>query len=562
MIGESMMGNISAEDIFKRFGFGNFFNVPNFTFKQNVHVPEKIIKVDMTLEEMWTGCVKEITIDKKIFCDGCKGDGCKEKRNCDTCKGTGQIKNVNRNGFNVTIQQMDCQKCQKRGYEIVKGCDICNNSKYKSITDKIKLSFKPGVNMNDKILLQNRGDQITRDNFQNVIILVNQLPHFIFTRNGNNLLLSYQMDFTETLFGTTKNIYHINGEQITFTTDEIINPNKIYKMEGLGFNGGDLNIKFTVNYDTNKENIIEYLSKIINKDKIKEIESDRDHNKLLSKQLEEINSDIKQQCIDKDNTIGKLKQKEDELVNQIVNLNESLNDTIKQLQQEVNNKNKLLSNKEQVVSQLQQEVNNKEQVVSQLQQEVNDKEQVVSQLQQEVNDKEQVVSQLQQEVNNKNTIILQLSDDKDKLIKQLQLDSEGQLVLLQQQINEKDMELENIKRYVDVKDGVIEELRANVFDKSKMINDALDTSNATLNEYKQYLSKKDDIISKMELELETKDILILDLSNDNKLQEELKEKNNNIQELLKDNAEKEELINNTILQMNESNKTINDMKKD
>ena len=506
---ESMMNNISAEDIFKKFGFGNFFNTPNFTFKQNVHVPEKIIKVDMTLEEMWTGCVKEIHIDKKIFCDSCKGDGCKEKKNCDTCKGTGQIKNVIKNGFNVTIQQIDCQKCQKRGYEIVKGCDTCNNSKFKSTTDKIKLSFKPGVNINDKILLQNRGDQITKDNFQNVIILVNQLPHILFTRNGNNLYIKYEMDFNETLFGTTKNIYHINGEQVTFTTDEVINPNKIYKMEGLGFNGGDLEIKFNVEYNTNKNNLIEYLSNIINKDKIKEIESDRDHNKLLIEQIEEDNNDVKQQCVDKDNIIRELKQKEDDLVNQVVNLNESLNDTIKQLQDEMSHKNELLSNKNQVVSQLQEEVNNKEQFVSevvlQLQEELNGKDQVVLQLQEELNGKYQVVLQLQEEVNGKDQVVLQLQQEL-KVVSQLQeeLNGKDQVVLqLQEELNGKDQVVLQLQEELNGKDQVVSQLQQELNGKDQVVS-----------QLQEELNGKDQVVLQLQQELNGKDQVVSQLRED------------------------------------------------
>jgi DnaJ-class molecular chaperone len=76
-------------------------------------------------------------------------------------------------------------------------------------------------------------------------MIVNIVKHERFSRKGNNLIYAKNILLSEALCCVKFVISHLDGREIMFTTDEIINPEQEYyvKDEGLpidDFNNGDL----------------------------------------------------------------------------------------------------------------------------------------------------------------------------------------------------------------------------------------------------------------------------------------------------------------------------------
>lgn len=239
-------------NLFKNFSF-NLFNNKSGNYNQNIHVPEKIIKIGLTLEEIMTGCVKNINIDRNIFCTHCQGDGYLEKIDCSTCKGSGKIQQLQRNGNFMNVRTMKCSACNGVGFSITKNCGECSGKKFYKHIDNVKLSFKQGIKKDDKITLKSRGNQVTKDHFQNVIILVDEIPHPAYKRNGNDLLRTFDISFVESIIMKEHKFLHINGEELVFTPQEIIDPRRKYFLDGKGICGGKLFIRFNIKYPTKEE---------------------------------------------------------------------------------------------------------------------------------------------------------------------------------------------------------------------------------------------------------------------------------------------------------------------
>lgn len=243
--------NLNAENIFKNFGFGNFFNQkPNF---QNVHVPEKIIKIKLTLEEIFEGCVKHINIDRNLFCKGCEGSGYLEKHDCAPCRGQGKIQQLSKNGNFMSVHSVNCVNCNGNGFTIIKGCGDCKGNKFYEHIDTVKISFPVGVKHHDKLTLKARGNQVGKEIFQNVIILVEEIQHNAYKRQGNNLIRTFDISFVDSIIMKEHKFLHINGDEIIFTPIDIIDPRKKYIIGGKGIINSDLYIKFNINYPTKEE---------------------------------------------------------------------------------------------------------------------------------------------------------------------------------------------------------------------------------------------------------------------------------------------------------------------
>ena len=241
--------SFNPDDILKRFNI-NLFNNTKFT---NRHIPEKIIKIKLTLDEIYNGCVKNVSFDRKLFCIDCCGNGYTEKINCNTCNGQGKIINITQKGMFFSQSYNDCMKCNKKGYEIIKECMGCGGSgNFEEKVEK-KFSFPQGINNGDKLILKNLGDQVEKELFQNVIIVVQEIPHKIFKRKGNNLSIMVDVDFIDTIRYKDFEIIGLNDDVIIFNTDEIIDPRKIYTISGKGINNGDILINFNVKYCKKEE---------------------------------------------------------------------------------------------------------------------------------------------------------------------------------------------------------------------------------------------------------------------------------------------------------------------
>ena len=102
-----------------------------------------------------------------------------------------------------------------------------------------------------------------------LILVVNILKHERFNKNGNNLIMNKNVLLSEALCGLKFVISHLDGREILFRTDEIINPNQEYYVRDEGlfideFNKGDLIINFNIIYpDILSDERKLYLKKIL-----------------------------------------------------------------------------------------------------------------------------------------------------------------------------------------------------------------------------------------------------------------------------------------------------------
>lgn len=81
--------------------------------------PQQEAVIDITLAEVFTGCVKKLEIPINKCCDTCAGTGSKNKikNRCDICKGSGMRTIVRQIGPGFIQQQtLPCTSCNQSGY--------------------------------------------------------------------------------------------------------------------------------------------------------------------------------------------------------------------------------------------------------------------------------------------------------------------------------------------------------------------------------------------------------------------------------------------------------------
>jgi DnaJ-class molecular chaperone len=115
----------------------------------------------------------------------------------------------------------------------------------------VELKAPPGVHTGHLIRVPQLGEQsIDRDDLSgDLIIEVMVQTHPVFTRDGDNLHVQLPIGFIETMTGRKYSISHFTDDLIIDTaTLGIIQPNKQYVIPNKGMPGGNLVLKFQIEY--------------------------------------------------------------------------------------------------------------------------------------------------------------------------------------------------------------------------------------------------------------------------------------------------------------------------
>ena len=129
---------------------------------------------------------------------------------------------------------------------------ISGNKESKVMT----INIKPGWKVGTKINFANEGDyQRECHARQTVQFILEEKPHPIFKREGNNLKMNLPLTFKESLCGFSKEVNTIDGRRIPLLRSSPIQPNTSTTYPGLGMpisklpgSRGDLEIVFKVDY--------------------------------------------------------------------------------------------------------------------------------------------------------------------------------------------------------------------------------------------------------------------------------------------------------------------------
>ena len=70
---------------------------------------------------------------------------------------------------------------------------------------------------------------------------------------GKNLLLKLDISFHDSVTKKEFEFLHLDDTIQKITTDEVIDPTKVYQMDGLGFNRGKLFVSFKIKYPKHSE---------------------------------------------------------------------------------------------------------------------------------------------------------------------------------------------------------------------------------------------------------------------------------------------------------------------
>lgn len=119
--------------------------------------------------------------------------------------------------------------------------------------ETVYVTFPPGIDTNEMLILQGKGNRINDQNCGDVKIIVQLKEHPEFKRDGLNLIYSKTISLKEALCGFTLDFEHLNGKRIHMSnSSNVVFPGLKKIVQGMGFqrdgHAGTMIIEFSVQF--------------------------------------------------------------------------------------------------------------------------------------------------------------------------------------------------------------------------------------------------------------------------------------------------------------------------
>jgi molecular chaperone DnaJ len=199
----------SAEDI-----FGNF-NHPPERFG-----PNKNLLIKVTLEEIYSGVSKKYNYTRQDTCKTCHGHGGIDIDDCSLCGGSGNEFKILNTPIGIMRQSMPCSKCEGRGKTYTQACGTCSGRGTTEIVETIEVNIPSGVQEGMTFVMAEKGDGIKGGKCGDLLINIQELPHKLYIRNGNDLKLNLKLTYPQLILGEKVEIETIEGGKIRVSIPE------------------------------------------------------------------------------------------------------------------------------------------------------------------------------------------------------------------------------------------------------------------------------------------------------------------------------------------------------
>jgi len=250
----------SAFDIFDMFFGGGMGGKRQPTKGKDV-----VHQLKVSLDDLYNGVTKRLSLQKNVICDKCKGRGGKEgaTSTCGSCRGSGMQIKIHQLGPGMVQQiQTVCRDCEGKGERISAKdrCKGCNGRKVTKTSKILEVHIDKGMSEGQKVVFHGEGDQEPGLDAGDVIIVLVEREHAVFHRQNDDLMMKMDITISEALTGFQRVIHTLDKRDIVITSQpgEVIKFGEVKCVTDEGmpihrnpFQKGRLVIQFKVEFPAN-----------------------------------------------------------------------------------------------------------------------------------------------------------------------------------------------------------------------------------------------------------------------------------------------------------------------
>lgn len=125
------------------------------------------------------------------------------------------------------------------------------------VEEILTIDIKPGWKKGTKITFPEKGNEEPNVVPADLVFIIDEKPHSVFTRDGNDLVINQKISLAEALTGYTVHLTTLDGRKLTIPINNVIHPNyeEVVPREGMPIpkdpsKRGNLRIKFNIKFPT------------------------------------------------------------------------------------------------------------------------------------------------------------------------------------------------------------------------------------------------------------------------------------------------------------------------
>jgi len=205
------------------FGFGDIFET-FFGASQGRSGPrsrrergqDSLLRLEIDLDDVVFGVHRDLDVDTAVTCETCSGTCCVPGTSpvtCDICRGTGTIQRAVRSLLGNVMTSSPCGTCRGYGTVIPNPCPTCAGQGRVRAKRALSLDIPAGVETGTRLHLPGQGEAGPAGGPNGDVYLEVKVKHHdTFSRNGDDLLATLEVQMTDAVLGTTVNLVSLDGE--------------------------------------------------------------------------------------------------------------------------------------------------------------------------------------------------------------------------------------------------------------------------------------------------------------------------------------------------------------
>lgn len=186
------------EDVFSGFGGGS---------AQRRSRKGRDIQIDLEIpfDEIIFGGRHNVNLNKMSVCERCRGNGAEpgsKMQKCGVCQGKGRIEKIQRTFLGSLSQIVACSQCQGQGEIPETVCHDCGGRGAGRRQESIEIFVPKGVEGGEVIKISGKGEASAVGGVPgDLFVKVHVRAHEIFSRQGNDLIMTLPIKFSQAVLG-------------------------------------------------------------------------------------------------------------------------------------------------------------------------------------------------------------------------------------------------------------------------------------------------------------------------------------------------------------------------
>ena len=191
------------------------------------------VAVTLTLDEVFTGVRRDVTVPRERECDRCRGSGAEpgtDVATCPECKGQGQVK-VQQGFFSL---MKECKRCQGRGRIPQTNCRRCKGKGTIEGTEILPVDVPPGVRDGQVLRWSGKGNPgRVRQSPGDLLVEVKVRRHRRFAREGQDLHMVLPITYTQASLGANMEVPTLSGK-VVMKVPPGTTSGRVFRLRGKG----------------------------------------------------------------------------------------------------------------------------------------------------------------------------------------------------------------------------------------------------------------------------------------------------------------------------------------